>query len=67
MYPTLLGVVVKAYELVTGQEAPPRFWSPAPLKGEYLDEQAALERFPKLKAKYWDWWMEQYGIQSADG
>jgi len=67
IYPILLGVVDKAYGLAAGQERPPRFWDRQPLKGELLGEPENLARFPKLKAKYWDWWMDHFGNKSADG
>jgi len=65
IYPTLLAPAMEAYEKVTGKDMPPmpRAW--AELKGkptininadasELLAEISA--RFPKLTAKFWEWW-----------
>ena len=65
IYPTLLAPAMEAYEKVTGKDMPPmpREW--AELQGrptinidaddaELLAEISA--RFPKLTAKFWEWW-----------
>ena len=60
---SLLYVALQAYELNTGKsgETMPssRRFKPSPkLKGiSSKDENEILERFPKAKAKFWDWWL----------
>lgn len=65
IFPTLLGVTYHAYERVTGREMPPLLREPAELKGQHREEQEALAHFPKLTAKYWTWWLEQYGVDPS--
>ena len=59
IFPTLLGPAMEAYEKVTGKEMPlmQREWTQ--LKGQTTGEQGddeILARFPKLTAKFWQWW-----------
>lgn len=65
IFPTLLGPAMDAYERVTGKEMPPMPGERAQLQGrptinidaddaELLAEISA--RFPKLTAKFWEWW-----------
>jgi len=65
IFPTLLGPALEAYEKVTGENMPPMSREWAELQGrpkinmdadetELLAEISA--RFPKLTAKFWEWW-----------
>lgn len=65
IFPTLLGPAMDAYEKVTGKNMPPMPGEWAQLQGkptlnldaneaEVLSEISA--RFPKLTAKFWEWW-----------
>ena len=65
IFPTLLGPAMDAYEKVTGKNIPPMRRERAQLQGrptinmdadeaELLAELSA--RFPKLTAKFWEWW-----------
>ena len=58
---SLLYVAQDAYELKTRRSAGfmPRRSKPRPqLKGTHAEgEDAILERFPKAKEKFWDWWL----------
>ncbi len=59
IFPTLLGPALDAYEKVTGKDMPPmpRPW--ARLQGgptPDAEEDKILARFPKLTAKFWEWW-----------
>ena len=65
VFPTLLGPAIEAYEKVTGKNMPPNPRKWAELQGrptlnldndeaELLAEISA--RFPRLTAKFWEWW-----------
>jgi len=65
IFPTLLGPAMEAYEKVTGKDMPPNPREWPELQGrptintdkeeaELLAEISA--RFPKLTAKFWEWW-----------
>lgn len=65
VFPTLLGPAMEAYEKVTGKNMPPNPRKWAELQGrptlnldndeaELLAEISA--RFPRLTAKFWEWW-----------
>ena len=65
IFPTLLGPAMDAYEKITGKDMPPnpREWTELQGKPtinldkeetELLAEISA--RFPKLTAKFWEWW-----------
>jgi Protein of unknown function (DUF4240) len=65
IFPTLLGSALEAYEKITGKNMPPmpRPW--AQLHGRptiNIDTEATellaeiSRRFPKLTAKFWEWW-----------
>ena len=65
IYPTLLGVTFNAYERATGKNILPGHRKWAELQGRPAidldaDEAELLAeistRFPKLTAKYWEWW-----------
>lgn len=65
IFPTLLGPAIEAYEKVTGKNMPPMLAERAQLQGKpTLDIDAGeaellseiLARFPKLTAKFWEWW-----------
>jgi len=59
IFPTLLGPAMEAYEQVTGEQMPPMPKEPAQLKGNPTpdaEEAKILARFPKLTAKFWEWW-----------
>jgi hypothetical protein len=57
----LLYVAQHAFELRTGKSAEfmPKPRKPSPqLKGTHAkDEKAILERFPKAREKFWNWWL----------
>lgn len=59
IFPTLLSPAMDAYEKVTGKDIPPmpREW--AQLQGKPIGDDRQDEifaRFPKLTAKFWEWW-----------
>ena len=65
IFPTLLGPAMDAYEKVTGKDMPPMSRSRMQLQGrptininaEENELLTALSiRFPKLTAKFWEWW-----------
>ena len=65
IFPTLLGPAFEAYEKVTGKDIPPMPRPRAQLQGRptiNLDMGETLllaeisTRFPKLAAKFWEWW-----------
>jgi hypothetical protein len=65
IYPTLLGPAMEAYEKVTGKDMPPIPRPRMQLQGrttininaEENELLAAISRrFPKLTAKFWEWW-----------
>lgn len=59
VYPTLLSPAMEAYEKVTGKDMPPQSRKWAELQGEPTGDDRQDEifaRFPKLTAKFWQWW-----------
>lgn len=59
VFPTLLGPAMEAYEKVTGTEMPPLSGERAELQGNPTGDDRQEEifaRFPKLTAKFWEWW-----------
>lgn len=59
IFPTLLSPAMEAYEKVTGKDMPPMPRERAQLQGkptEDAEEDKILARFPKLTAKFWQWW-----------
>jgi hypothetical protein len=65
IFPTLLSPALEAYEKVTGKNMPPMPRERAPLQGRptlNIDADEAVlvteisARFPKLTAKFWEWW-----------
>ncbi|MBI3241247.1 MAG: DUF4240 domain-containing protein [Chloroflexi bacterium] len=65
VFPTLLGVSFNAYERATGQEMPPTPRELPELQGEHREEHEMLAHFPKLTAKYWNWWLEKFGVDQS--
>jgi hypothetical protein len=65
IYPTLLAPALDAYEKITGRNMPPAHRERAQLQGKPTIniDTAEIElmsqistRFPKLTAKFWEWW-----------
>jgi len=62
MYPTLLGVERRAYELATGQELPHTFRDRPELTGKLRDQPDRVAQFPKLAAKFYRRWLADEGV-----